>query len=219
MNNNFKTFLIVLGLTGVTSAYAQSNSQSQGYIYKIENGGSAIYTDRVPANEKREFSVLSSKSGTVKKVIERELTDFEQEERRKNEEDAKTATLKASEERRRDDVLLQTYSSVEDIDKYRDYELNQINLSIESSIDNIAVYKDRITGLQEILSKNNNNKKVKEDLDKARSNLAETQRNLDSSKKLYIEKQSKYQEDKLRYERVMSDIAQEAKAKAERNRN
>lgn len=55
-------------------------------------------------------------------------------------------------------------------------------------------------------------------MDKARINLAETQRNLDSSKKLYIEKQAKYQEDKLRYERVMQDISLEAKAKAERNK-
>ena len=53
-------------------------------------------------------------------------------------------------------------------------------------------------------------------MDKARINLAETQRNLDSSKKLYIEKQAKYQEDKLRYERVMQDISLEAKA--ERNK-
>lgn len=213
MTKKLNALMIALGAAGI---YGQA--QAQDYIYKINNGSSAIYTDRVPANEKREFTILSSKSGTVKKVIEKELTDFEAEERRKEQEEAAVATVRASEERRKDDVLLQTYSSVADIDKYRDYELNQINLSIESSIDNIAIYKDRIEGLQEILNKNTNNKTAKADLDKARINLAETQRNLDSSKKLYIEKQAKYQEDKLRYERVMQDIASEAKAKAERSK-
>ena len=213
MTKKLNALMIALGAAGI---YGQA--QAQDYIYKINNGSSAIYTDRVPANEKREFTILSSKSGTVKKVIEKELTDFEAEERRKEQEEAAVATVRASEERRKDDVLLQTYSSVADIDKYRDYELNQINLSIESSIDNIAIYKDRIEGLQEILNKNTNNKTAKADLDKARINLAETQRNLDSSKKLYIEKQAKYQEDKLRYERVMQDIALEAKAKAERSK-
>lgn len=213
MTKKLNALMIALGAAGI---YGQA--QAQDYIYKINNGSSAIYTDRVPANEKREFTILSSKSGTVKKVIEKELTDFEAEERRKEQEEAAVATVRASEERRKDDVLLQTYSSVADIDKYRDYELNQINLSIESSIDNIAIYKDRIEGLQEILNKNTNNKTAKADLDKARINLAETQRNLDSSKKLYIEKQAKYQEDKLRYERVMQDIAAEAKAKAERSK-
>lgn len=213
MTKKLKTIIIALAASGI---YMQVNAQD--YIYKINNGSSAIYTDRVPANEKREFTILSSKSGTVKKVIEKELTDFEAEERKKQKEEEIFASNRAAEERRKDDVLLQTYSSVEDIDKYRDYELNQINLSIESSIDNIAIYKDRIEGLQEILSKNSANKTVKADLDKARINLAETQRNLDSSKKLYIEKQAKYQEDKLRYERVMQDISLEAKAKAERNK-
>jgi hypothetical protein len=213
MTKKLKTIIIALAASGI---YMQVNAQD--YIYKINNGSSAIYTDRVPANEKREFTILSSKSGTVKKVIEKELTDFEAEERKKQKEEEIFASNRAAEERRKDDVLLQTYSSVEDIDKYRDYELNQINLSIESSIDNIAIYKDRIEGLQEILSKNSANKTVKADLDKVRINLAETQRNLDSSKKLYIEKQAKYQEDKLRYERVMQDISLEAKAKAERNK-
>lgn len=214
MNMNIKSLVLILGVLGVSQGYAQT----QSYIYKIENGSSAIYTDRVPADEKRQFIILSSQSGAVKKVIEKELTNFELEERKKIQEEERLAALKATEERRRDDVLLQTYSSLEDIDKYRDYELNQINLSIESSIDNIAIYKDRIEGLQEILSKNANNKKAKEDLDKARLSLSETQRNLDSSKKLYVEKQAKYQEDKMRYERVMNEIAQEAKAKSERNK-
>ena len=214
MSKKIHAIIIALGASGI---YMQANAQ--GYIYKINNGSSTIYTDRVPASEKREFTVLSSKNGTVKKVIEKELTDFEAEERRKKQEEEVFATNRASEERRKDDILIQTYSSAADIDKYRDYELNQINLSIESSIDNIAIYKDRIEGLQEIVNKNTSNKTARADLDKARVNLAETQRNLDSSKKLYIEKQAKYQEDKLRYERVMQDIAAETKAKAERNKS
>lgn len=213
MKKQFKIMLLTLGITTI---YGQANAQD--YIYKINNGNSAIYTDRVPANEKREFSVLSSKSGTVKKVIEKELTDYEAEEKKKNEDQATEDTLRASEERRKDDILLQTYASSADIDKYKDYELNQINLSIQASIDNIALYKDRIEGYQDMLTKNSNNKVAKTDLEKARLNLAETQRNLDSSKKLYIEKQAKYQEDKLRYERVMQDISQANKAKAERNK-
>ena len=78
MTKKLKTIIIALA---ASSIYMQVNAQD--YIYKINNGSSAIYTDRVPANEKREFIILSSKSGTVKKVIEKELTDFEAEERKK----------------------------------------------------------------------------------------------------------------------------------------
>jgi lipopolysaccharide/colanic/teichoic acid biosynthesis glycosyltransferase len=78
MTKKLKTIIIALAASGI---YMQVNAQD--YIYKINNGSSVIYTDRVPANEKREFTILSSKSGTVKKVIEKELTDFEAEERKK----------------------------------------------------------------------------------------------------------------------------------------
>ena len=141
----FNLTMILLSLLGINSAYA-----GDSYIYKfVDSTGKIVYTDRLPASEKSEFTVLSSKSGTIKKVVQKELSPEEIEQRNTDQEKQKKVAEQTELQKKRDVSLLSSYSNVQDIDKMKKYELDQIDREIKSNIDNIAVLKDRLNQLNE----------------------------------------------------------------------
>lgn len=201
-----KTILIAAGVLTYFISNSVSAASSNGYIYKVNKGQSVIYSDIIPADEKSEVVVLSSGSGTIKTVMERELTKTEVRDRAKEYEQQVAQNIKEAEELKRDNLILQTYTSVEDIEKYKNYELSQINQSINVNIDNIAIYKDRIESIESDLKKSPNNQKLKTELEKTKVSLSESQKTLDTSKKLYVDKDDQYNADKARYLRVLEQI-------------
>lgn len=198
----FNLTMILLSLLGINSAYA-----GDSYIYKfVDSTGKIVYTDRLPASEKSEFTVLSSKSGTIKKVVQKELSPEEIEQRNTDQEKQKKVAEQTELQKKRDVSLLSSYSNVQDIDKMKKYELDQIDREIKSNIDNIAVLKDRLNQLNENKKNEPSNKNLQEQYDKTLNNINSIQQNLDANKTMYAEREKKYDEDKSRYLQILKEM-------------
>lgn len=200
--------MIALILLGMNTAYA-----GDSYIYKfVDNSGKIVYTDRLPASEKSEFTVLSSKSGTIKKVVQKELSPDEIEQRNTNQEKEKKIAEQTELQKKKDISLLSSYSNIQEIDKMKKYELDQIDRGIKGNIDNIATLKDRLTQLEESRKASPNNKNIQAEYDKTVNNMNSIQQNLDANKTMYAEREKKYDEDKSRYLQILKDMgAQKSK--------
>lgn len=201
MKNKFLFVSVLIFMT--SSALAENN-----YIYRYKNKeGKIIYSDILPANEKGEFSVLSTKSGVIKKVVEKELTQDELE--KKEEENIQTKKIVEDNniQKKKDISLLSTYSNIDEIDKMRKYELDQIDLGIKNNIDNIAILKDRLNLLEENKKINPNSKTVQDDYEKTIQSLNMTQQILETNKKMYAQREKKYDDDKSRYLIILKEMA------------
>ena len=140
--------LTLIGFTGLSQAQV---------VYKFKDAnGKIIYSDSIPTNEKNEYSILSGKSGVLKKVVDKELTQEESEKLAQEKELAQKNKQQLEEQRKKDNSLLATYSSVNEITKLKNFELNQINQSIKNQITNITDLKDKINQANDILTSNRN---------------------------------------------------------------
>jgi Domain of unknown function (DUF4124) len=119
--------LLIAGTLGLTVAGAY------GALYKwVDENGRVQYSDK-PPTEKDKGGVQMSNRGIIMKKIEGGLTP----EQKKAKEDEiarkKVEEVKAAEQRRQDNALLQSFSSVQEIDMKRDRELQ----ALESMIVNL----------------------------------------------------------------------------------
>jgi len=191
--------LTLIGFTGLSQAQV---------VYKFKDAnGKIIYSDSIPTNEKSEHSILSGKSGVLKKVVDKELTQEEAEKLAQEKELAQKNKQQLEEQRKKDNSLLATYSSVNEITKLKNFELNQINQSIKNQITNITDLKDKINQANEILTSNPNNKKIKENIQDLQSKLTSANSILDENKKLLEERTQKYQSDEVRYVELLKEMS------------
>jgi hypothetical protein len=161
----------------------------------------------MPADEKGQFAVLSSKSGIIKKVVDKELTADGIKARDEEQAKTKEKTEKTEAERKKDVVLLNSYSNVEEIDKIKKYELDQIDQGLKNSIDNIATVKDKLDQLTINKNSSPNNANIQKEYNKTLDNLNSLQKTLDNSKSMYADRESKYNNDKIRYLELLKEMA------------
>lgn len=208
MKNKLLIITALISVIGITEAHAQNKrSVSQdNMIYKYyDSKGNPVYSDKLPANEKGEFSLLSSRSGMIKEVVDGEMSQEEIENLIKEKEEQKIFTQNQLQSDAKDKALLIAYSSVADIDKLKEYELSQIDLGIKNNIDNLATLKDYIANLEENYKLDPDNDNIAEDIEKAKNNYEIIQNTLDSNKQMYAERERKYNEDKQRYLEILKE--------------
>lgn len=203
----YKKVLILSLLSVVCStSFAQVSEGSIVYKYR-DTQGNLIYSDNMPSNEKGQYSVLSGKSGVLKKVVEKELSIEEIEVVNEQKETKQNTEIQFTEQRKRDNGLLSTYSSVDEISKLKNFEISQINQAIKTQITNITDLKDRINQTQKALESNKENIKIKESLEDFETKLVEANNILDSNKDLLQTRSTKYKEDELRYVELLKEMS------------
>ena len=206
----YKTVLSIIITSGFMitphSVVQAQSKKEDSLIYKFKDGkGHLIYTDRLPANEKGEFSVLSADSGSIKKVVQEQLNETEIEQLKIEKEEQKIAIEEKISSEARDKALIIAYSSVKDIDNLKNYELEQIDLGIKNNIDNIATLKDQIKNLEESYALNPDNVSISVDLEKSKNDLQIVEKTLNSNKEMYAQRERKYLEDRKRYLEILEE--------------
>lgn len=185
-----------------------NNALSESYIYKFtDSSGNVVYTDRVPADEKKEITVLSSKSGVIKKVIDKELSSDEIKDRDNKTAAEKVASEKSEMRKKKDMSLLSMYSNSEEIDKMKKYELDQIKLSIKNNTDNMALLNGRLDQLSSAQKTSPNDKFIQNEYEKTTNNINTLKQTIDKDNAMYSEREKKYDDDKTRYLQILSDMS------------
>lgn len=175
-------------------------------IYKYKDSkGNIIYTDNMPANVKSEFSLLSSKSGTIKKVVEKELSAQEVAQKEEKEKAEKAVVEKTEAQKKRDIALLSTYSNVDEIDKMKKYELAQIELGLKNNAETIHVIEQKLAQLDASKKLTPNNKQLMNDYERTQNDLNLAKKTLEDNKALYEQRTQKYAEDRARYLEILGE--------------
>ena len=197
-------------LTLLISSFFISSALAESVLYKYNDSkGRTIYSDSVPASEKGQVNILSSKTMALKKINEKQLTSQEVEEKSIVEKEQKNILELSEIVKQKDQALLANYSSVDDIEKLKQYELQQINRAIQNDKDVLSTLKDRITALENKSKQNSGKVLPKDDIElKAiQQNYSSLTTNLEKNKVLYDSRDKKYNEDKARYSTILSKMA------------
>lgn len=205
---NKKTIALLISALFASSAFSQST------LFRYTDAkGRVIYTDSVPPSEKGRIDVLSSKTMALKKVNEKELTSEEVEAKKAVEAEQKTVQLESDLVKQKNRSLLTTYTSVNDIDKMKDYELQQINRAISSDTEAVSSLKDRKTQLEQEIKdfKDKIPPKTDQEYKAVQQNIKSAQDNMDKNKSLYASREKKYSEDKTQYLAILEKMGQAPK--------
>lgn len=197
-----KKYLALSLILLTPTTFAASN-----YIYKYKDAtGNYVYADKLPANEKGEFSLLSTQSGTIKKVIEKELNEDEIKIRDEKVLAEKEVNERSTTQKKRDVALLSTYSNADEIEKMKQYELNQIQQGIKNNTDTLNILKQKFNQMDANRKANPNNKQLQSDFEKIENDVNLAQQTLDSNKELLEQRTKKYDEDKERYLEILGEV-------------
>jgi hypothetical protein len=195
------------------SAVAQT-----GEIYRYKDkDGNLIYTDKLPKGKINEIGVLSKKTGVLKNYNELEAAKVAQEMSPEEKQKIEENKLKEAEQLKKDQHLLNTYSSVQEINQIKQYELDQIDKSMQNDKNTLANIKDRKSQIQKEMKSNPKAaSKISYDEEIARLDdmQAKLTTSLERSQKMYAEREQKYTNEKERFTAVINMINKEKAAKA-----
>lgn len=190
-----------LALLACAILFAAPAAAQKLYKY-VDSNGKVVYTDKIPADAAGKANEQLSRQGTVVKRNEAAPTPEERaalEEARKQKIEA---DIRAKEEKRKNEALMNTYSSVQDIDQVRERALKMNEEAIADATRKIAEAQKRQQELKaeaDFYQKKPMPMQLKREIQaneaelKAHNNLLETKR-----KETDI-LTAKYGEDKRRY--------------------
>ena len=183
--------------------FFSAHSAAQHRMYKCVDDKGRVYYTQVPPKEclGRETQELS-RQGTVTKSTGGALTPEQEaarEEQRKKQEEREIA---AREEKRKIQALLNTYSSVKDIEDARGRALKDNELAVQETSQRIAGAEKRKKGLdaeKEFYLKKPVPPKLAHDIKNNETEIKNQRELLDAKKKQAASISAKYDEDKRRY--------------------
>ena len=184
-------------------------AQTSGVIYRYKDAsGKTIYSDSMPPQVKTNVDMLSPKTGVLTKVLERQITEEEAIEKNKQDQEVVSQKKKEQDKLRQDQVLLNTYSSVKEIQDMKKYDLDQLDRAIQNDINNMASLMDKKSGLEKDLESNPKaNQNAKEELKRVNDNLDNIKTNLNKNKEMYNQKEAKYNNDIKRFEELQKELS------------
>ena len=194
----------LIGGLALAIGLASGAAQAQGRMYKCVDAKGKTYYTQTPPSEclGRDTEVLSSKSGSVVRKIEGQLTPEQQAQRDEERKKKAEQDAEAKEERRKNTALLNTYSSEQDIDDARARALKENEAGIKETEKRIASAlkrKKELDDEKEFFAKKALPAKLEQDIRNNEVDLKNQQGLLEVQKKQVSTINAKYDEDKRRY--------------------
>jgi len=195
----YKLKLLVALITGITLSFPVAAK-----LYKwVDDNGTTHYGETVPPEYADKDRVELNKEGRVIKneeVITPERRRAKAKEDMKKRDDAQAAL----EQRRRDKTLINTYSSVKEIDLARNRSLQQVDARINFLTSYIKTANDNLLALQkEAENDTRMNRKIpdslQEDLRDAQARLTKLQQDLETPRAEKAALEARFEADKARY--------------------
>jgi hypothetical protein len=201
-----------LAMLFLAASLAAGTAQAQSRMYKcVDAKGKTYYTQTPPAEcLGRDTEVLNTKSGSVLKRMEGQLSPEQQAKRDEELKKKAEADVAAKEERRKNTALLNTYASEKDIDEARARALKENEQGIretEKRIDNAMKRQKDLDGEKEFYAKKTLPAKLQQDIRNNEVDMKNQQELLNVKKKQVNTINAKYDEDKRRYVELTKGIS------------
>jgi hypothetical protein len=139
------TTIVLAGMVCTTVAEAQSRASREAFFRCRDRNGQVRYGDSMPPECAGLDTEVLNDNGMQVRLIEGEATRQKRLQR-----EAEEAKLRKERETRelRDRTLIETYLTVEDIERLRDQRLEQLNATYRVTESNIVSLRDRQTRLE-----------------------------------------------------------------------
>lgn len=139
------TTIVLAGMVCAATAVAQNRNSREAFFRCKDRNGQTHYGDSVPPECAGFDTEVLNDNGMQVRVIEGEKTRAARLER-----EAVEAKARKERDRRelRDRTLIETYLTVEDIERLRDQRIDQLNAQVRVTEQNIGSLRDRQTRLQ-----------------------------------------------------------------------
>ncbi len=199
MNKFERSAVLIAGLLAGLPAFADT--------YKwVDNQGVTHYSETLPPEYANKSRQILNKSGVVIKTQDVLTPD---ERRAKDEESAKTRAEAAAarDQRRYDKSLVESYSSVDEIELAKTRSLQQVDAGITSINSQIAMVTNHLSSLQkEVAERRKANKKVPlfmlNEIKESQERLGSLQQDLARSKEKRADVQARFDSEKTRYKEL-----------------
>ncbi len=175
-------------------------------LYKwVDDKGVTHYSETIPPEYANKDRSELSKSG---RVVKKEILTPEQRRAKEEAEAGKRAEEEAArEQKRHDKALINTYSSVEEIDLARERTIQQVQSRLNSISSQINRATDELRALKaEAVSNTSAGRAVppslKEDMEEAQARLTKLQQELEQVKTEKSSIEARYEADKARYKEL-----------------
>mgnify|MGYP006353741601 CR=1 FL=1 len=204
-----KKNILMLALLSVVGSVVSTDALAQNKVYRfVDDKGNVVYSDNIPANEKGKIEILASTTMALKDIQEKELTSEEAEAQRAIVEEQEVAKKTSELEKQRNQALLNQYNSVNDIEKLKEYELQQISRTLAS---NEEVLLSLEKNKDQILQETSNNKgkvpaKLERDLADIDNNIKNVEKAVEANRELYQSREQKYEDDKKQYIQILEQM-------------
>lgn len=216
-NINIKLALIS-SLVMISFGASAQVQKSDIYRYK-DSSGNFIYTDKLPKDKNLEVGILSKKTGVIKNLSDLEAARAAKEMSEEEKNAIAIAKVKEEDQIKKDQYLLNTYSSAEEIDKIKKYELDQIDRAIKNDINNVASLNDRKKIIdKEVLANPANKNAYDSEIQRINESINISNVSMDKNKKVYFERERKYNEEMERFSAVIN-LLNKQKAEIEAKKN
>ena len=201
---NFKIILIAACALSLTPALAQQTGSGKIVCWKDKSGKTVGCGDKVPPEYQDNASQELNKRGVVVKQSDAALTNDQkkalQAEQDKKAQDAAHAT----EQKRRDKALLDTFSSVNEIDLKRKRDIQLIESNIEAQTTNLKNANDRqadVRGRMDSYKKENKPvpPNLQEEFERAEAGKTKIQAQIAQKRKEIADLNQQYDDMKKRY--------------------
>ncbi len=211
-----KYSIVMMAVFATLQVNAQNNrtgkpkSKENNVVYRyVDDTGKTFYTDRVPPGYKGQVDILSAKNGTLKSSIDREMTDEEYQAALAEEEKQKEETKNNKAQLQSDQTLLSQYSSVNEIDDMKKYEVDQIKKAIELDLKNLKSVEERKALIANEINKDARNKSVyKDEIVRLNDQSDSINKNLSNNQQMLEKRQKKYDDDKARYLNILKSMSE-----------
>lgn len=139
------TMIVLAGMVYAATAVAQNRNSREAFFRCKDRNGQTHYGDSVPPECAGLDTEVLNDNGMPLRLIEGEATRAKRLER-----EAVEAKVRRERDRRelRDRTLIETYLTVEDIERLRDQRIEQLNAQVRVTEQNIGSLRDRQTRLQ-----------------------------------------------------------------------
>lgn len=179
-----------------------------GGTYKwVDERGVTHYGDAIPPAYVNAATTELSKKGLVVRQTAPALTDEQRQARQAELDRRNEEAQRAREQRRRDNALLNTYTSVSEIDLTRDRNLQQAELSQSGIETRRKVVAKRLSQLRTEAANYKNNKKpvpaqLKEDMARVQAEIDRLQASLDKGLREIEAIKARFAADRMRYQEL-----------------
>lgn len=181
-----------------------------GKLYKwVDDEGNVHYGDKVPPKYAKEERKVMNDQGVEVDTLEREKTPEEIEAERQAKEREEQREIRREKQRAHDRMLLDTYTSVEDLELARENRVQAVESQIRVTSRNIGNLEKSLAKLEqriEQVEKNDNPvpEYLKQDYEKTRQDLLDQQRYLMSRQDQVEQIKKQFTEDIARYKKLKS---------------